>query len=73
MLIFLGILPPVVLDTPKMSEMPEQWDTCQGTLLTESETSLRERSLLRSSKMKEVGYLKGALTSDLEMRSSEFA
>ena len=44
----------VALETPKMLEMPELWDTCQGKLLTGNGTSPRERSLLQSTKLKEL-------------------
>lgn len=50
---------------PKMSEMPESWDTCQGKLLTGSGTSPGERSLLQL-EPKGVRDLKSTLTSDME-------
>ena len=56
-----------------MLEMPESWGTCQGELLTGSGTSPRERSVLQSTKLKGIGDLKSALTSDVEMQSLEFA
>jgi hypothetical protein len=39
----------------------------------ESETSPRERIVLHSTKLKEVGNLKGISTSDVEMQRLEFA
>ena len=56
-----------------MLEMPDPRDSCQGKLLTGSQTSPRERSVLQSTKLKGVGDLKTALTSDMEMQSMEFA
>ena len=50
-----------------MLEMPAPRDTCREELLTGSGTSPRERSVLRSMKLKGVGDLKSALTSDMEM------
>jgi hypothetical protein len=52
-----------------MLEIPELWDTCQGKLLTGNGTSPRARSVLQSTKMKGVGVLKNALTSDMEIKS----
>jgi hypothetical protein len=50
--------------------MPESCDTCQGELLTGYGTSLRERRMLQSTKLKGVGDLK---TSDMEMQILECA
>ena len=49
-----------------MLEMPELWYTCQGKLLTGNGTSLRERSLIQSTKVKGVGDLKSTLTLDMK-------
>ena len=56
-----------------MWQIPEQWHTWRGELLTGSRTSPQEVSVLQSTKMKGVGKHKGALTSDMEMQSLEFA
>jgi len=58
---------------PEILKMPELWDTCQGELLRGSGTSPRERSVLQSTKLKGVRYLKSMLTSDGEMQNLEFA
>ena len=41
-----------------MLEMPEPWDTYTVELLAGSRTSLRERSVLQSTKLKGAGDLK---------------
>ena len=56
-----------------MLQMPELWDIYHRKLLTGSETSPRERSVLQSTKLKGAGDLKSTLTSDMEMQSLEFA
>ena len=56
----------------KISEIPELWDTYIGKLVT-SGTSPRKMSLLQSTKIKGVGDLKRALTSDTEIQSLDFA
>ena len=59
------------LGDPKWLQMPQLWDTCQGELLTGSRTNIRERSILQSTKLKGVGYLKDILTIDMEMQNLE--
>ena len=56
-----------------MLEMPESLDTCQGELLTGSGTNPRDSSMLQLTKLKGVGNLKSALTSDTETQNLEFA
>ena len=53
-------------------EIPEPWDPCWGELLT-SGISPRERRVLQSTKLKGVGDLKIALTSDVGMQSLSLA
>ena len=54
-------------------EKPESWDPCQGELLAGHGTGQRERSVLQSTQLDGVGDRKSILTSDMEVRSSEFA
>jgi hypothetical protein len=49
---------------PKMMQMPQPWDTCQGQLLTRCGACTRGRSVL-STRLEKVGHLKSALTSDM--------
>jgi hypothetical protein len=53
--------------------MPTTWDTYWGKLLTGCGKSPRERPVLQSTKIKGLGDLKSALTSDMEVQSLEFA
>ena len=54
-------------------EIPKLWDTCQEELLTGSEISPRERSVLQSTKLNGGGDVESIMTSDMEMQSLEFA
>jgi hypothetical protein len=56
-----------------MLEMPEPCDSCRAKLLMGNGTSLSESSFFQLTKMKGVGDLKSALTSDTEMQSLDFA
>lgn len=47
--------------------MPDSWDICQGKLLTGSGIRSQERKEFQSMKVKEVGYLKNSLTSDMNI------
>jgi hypothetical protein len=55
------------------SQIPDLWDSCQGSLLTGSGSSPRERNVWQSTKLKGVGDLKSALTSDTKRQNLEFA
>jgi hypothetical protein len=48
-----------------MLEMPEPWDTCQEELLTRSEINPLEPNVLQSTRLKGVGDLKSAFTSEM--------
>jgi hypothetical protein len=50
----------------------EVWDICGEELQSRYRTRTRERSVLQSTKLKGVGNMKSALTSDMEMQNSEF-
>jgi hypothetical protein len=45
-----------------MLEMPETYDTCQGQLLKGNRMTPRERIVLQSTKLREIGDFKSALT-----------
>ena len=56
----------------KLLEMPESWDTSQGSLITRCGTRPRERSVLQSTNLKGVRELKSVLMSDVEVQSLKF-
>lgn len=55
-----------------MLDIPDSWDNCQGKLLIGSGTSSGLRHVLKSIRLKEVGVLNSALTSNMEMQRLKF-